>query len=108
MNMCSNLPNNKKGCYEKGGRSLTNSQKKNAGALIFDDKGTMLVNEQIMNSYNSGSIDKKGLHGDLSGSADRDEEGTMYAYEQIMNSYASGSINKSGLHGDLFGKGTEK
>jgi hypothetical protein len=66
----------------------------------------MLVNEQIMKSYNSGSINKQGLHGDLTEHL-IDDDSTMMANEQVMNSYSSGSINKMGLHGDLFGpKGT--
>jgi hypothetical protein len=87
---------------------LTTGQFKKPAALVYDDKGAMLVNEQIMNSYNSGSINKRGLHGDLSEHT-IDDDGTMMVNQQLMNSYSSGSINKLGLHGDLFGpKGTEK
>jgi hypothetical protein len=86
---------------------LTNDQFKKPSTLIYDAKGSMLVNEQIMNSYNSGSINKRGLHGDLSNNL-IDDDGAMMVNEQLMNSYSSGSINKYGLHGDLFGaKGTE-
>jgi hypothetical protein len=85
---------------------LTNSQFKKPSTLIYDAKGSMLVNEQIMNSYNSGTINKRGLHDDLSDHL-IDDDGTMMVNEQLMNSYSSGSINKFGLHGDLFGpKGT--
>lgn len=79
---------------------MTKNQQTSPSALVYDDKGTMLVNEQIMQSYNSGTIDKRGLHGELS---ERLDEGAAQANEQVMNSYSSGSINKSGLHGDLFG-----
>jgi hypothetical protein len=86
---------------------LTNGHLKKPAALIYDDKGSMLVNEQIMNSYNSGTINKRGLHDELSEHT-IDDDGTMMVNQQLMNSYSSGSINKLGLHGDLFGpKGTE-
>jgi hypothetical protein len=38
-------------------------------SLIYDNKGTIQVSEQIMNAYNSGSINKEGLHGDLGNAA---------------------------------------
>jgi antirestriction protein len=86
---------------------LTTGQFKKPSPLVYDDKGAMLVNEQIMNSYNSGSINKRGLHSDLSDQV-VDDDGAMMVNEQLMNSYSSGSINKFGLHGELFGpKGTK-
>jgi hypothetical protein len=46
---------------------LTQSEPKKPSVLIYDEKGTSVVNEQIKNVYNSGSINKYGLHGDLFG-----------------------------------------
>ena len=45
-----------------------NNHVKNS-SLIYDGKGTMQVSEQIISeSYNSGSINKEGRHGDLGSS----------------------------------------
>ncbi|MCQ6278367.1 hypothetical protein [Bacillus sp. EB600] len=46
---------------------MTKSEPKRPSALLYDEKGTSVVNEQIQNVYNSGSINKQGLHADLYG-----------------------------------------